>query len=186
LHALYCCFWGENTPLWNLCDSAYSIISRRDLCVCCVDQRLGREAFITVAHTVVKIVSQFKAKTLSDRVGLQGQKRPGRVGSGRVTGQRFGPGSISGCKHGMTDVWSNCVTPLADVTQSRRGVTPSAAAALRQRIAVRESVHSSPTAVQGLPHTTNVIDPQVADARSLSAPRLASQSAASAEIMLIS
>jgi len=29
MHALYCCFWGENTPSWNLWDSVCSVFSRR-------------------------------------------------------------------------------------------------------------------------------------------------------------
>jgi len=36
-----------------------------------------------VAHTVVKIISQFKALTLSDRVGSTGQNVSGRVASGK-------------------------------------------------------------------------------------------------------
>ena len=48
--------------------------------VCCIDQETFDKKHSPVAHTVVKIISQFKAQTLSVRVG---------------SGQRFRPGSIS-------------------------------------------------------------------------------------------
>ena len=36
--------------------------------VCCIDQETFDKKHSPVAHTVVKIISQFKAQTLSDRV----------------------------------------------------------------------------------------------------------------------
>ena len=42
--------------------------------VCCIDQRHLAES-IHYCHTVVRIISQFKAQTLSDRVGSPGQKQ---------------------------------------------------------------------------------------------------------------
>jgi len=61
-------------------------------------ETFGRK-HLPVAHAVVKIISHFKAQTLSDRVRSPGKSV--RVGSGRVgSGHRFRSGSVSG--------WGRC------------------------------------------------------------------------------
>jgi len=52
--------------------------------VCRIDQRLGRKHSL-VAHSVIKIISQFTAQTLSDPVGSPGRRfRPGSISAAKV------------------------------------------------------------------------------------------------------
>ena len=75
--ALLLLLGGEYDTLESVGFCVFSNFTSWSVCVLHRPETFGRKQ-----HIVVKIISQFKAQTLGDRVGSPGQKRPGRLGSG--------------------------------------------------------------------------------------------------------